>query len=220
MRILLLKYIAFAAFTAGLLTLPHNAQAQQSSRLYFSGYMGLNTFSSREFTHPSTNGAVEMKNGASFAGALGLRLSPNIRVEGEIAYSRSDLSNMTLDTGASGSVGKNVKTWLYMANVYYDFDVNWKNITPYVTGGLGLAMHDGGVAGAPGGLSDASDTSYNLAYAVGGGLKYQVKPGMALSGGYRYVGTTDFDIGDYSIDYGAHEFRMGLHYDLPVDLFK
>lgn len=192
----------------------------QSSRLYLSGYMGLNTLSSRDFTHPTNDGSIELKNGTSLAGALGLRVAPNVRVEAEMSYTRSDFTGMTLDNGAAGSIGKNLKTWLYMANVYYDFDVNWKNITPYVTGGLGLAIHDGGIAGAPGGLPDASDTSYNLAYALGGGLRYQMKPGLALSGGYRYVGTTDLSIGDYSVDYGAHEFRMGLHYDLPVGMFK
>lgn len=211
-----------SALTIGFLMVAGYAQEAkaQSSRLYLSGYMGLNTHSSREFSHPTTSGSVELKNGISYAGALGLRLTPNIRVEGELAYSRSDFTSMTLDTGASGSIGKNLKTWLYMANVYYDFDVNWKNITPYVMGGLGLAIHDGAIAGAPGGLTDASDTSYNLAYALGGGLKYQMRPGLALSGGYRYVGTTDLDIADYSVDYSAHEFRMGLHYDLPIDMFK
>ncbi len=192
----------------------------QSSRMYLAGYMGLNTFTSQDFSHPTSSGSIDLKNGTSFAGALGLRFTPNVRVEGEISYSRSDLTSMTLNTGAGGSIGKNLKTWLYMAHAYYDFDLNWKNISPFVSAGMGLAMHDGAIAGAPGGLTDASDTAYEFAYSVGGGLKYQMKPGLALTGGYRYVGTTSFGIGDYDIDYGAHEFRAGLQYDLPVDMFK
>ncbi len=195
------------------------AQAQ-SSRLYLASYMGLNTFTSQEFAHPTSNGSIDLKNGTSFAGALGLRLTPNVRIEGEVSYSRSDLTSMLLDTGASGSIGKNLKTWLYMAHGYYDFDVSWRNLTPFVSAGLGLAMHDGAIAGAPGGLNDASDTSYELAYSVGTGLKYQMKPGLALTGGYRYVGTTSLGLGNYDIDYGAHEIRAGLQYDLPVDMFK
>ncbi len=196
-----------------------NAHAQ-SSRMYVAGYMGLNTMSAQDFSGRNSAGSVDFKNGTSFAGALGLRLSPNIRVEGEISYTRNDLTSMTLDTGASGSVGKNLKTWLYMAHGYYDFNVNWRNLTPFVSAGIGMAMHDGAIAGAPGGLMDAAGTSYELAYSVGAGLKYQMKPGMALTGGYRYVGTTSLGIGDYSVDYNAHEFRAGLQYDLPVDLFK
>lgn len=213
------KTLGFLAFTLALIASVPHAHAQ-TSRMYLSGYMGLNTFSSREFSHPTDNGAVEISNSVGFAGALGLRLTPNVRVEGEIAYNRSDFSNMTLSNGTTGAIGKNLKTWLYMANVYYDLDVNWRNVTPYVSAGLGMAMHDGGIAGGPGGMPDASGTSYNLAYSLGTGLRYQMKPDLSLSGGYRYVGTTDFDIGDYQVDYGAHEFRVGLHYDLPVDMFK
>jgi len=216
-----LKKLSLCALILTLLTGVGSGQAQaQSSRMYIAGYMGLNTLTSQEFTHPTSDGSIDLKNGTSFAGALGLRLTPNIRVEGEISYSRSDFTGMTLDTGTSGSIGKNLKTWLYMAHVYYDFDVNWRNLTPFVSAGLGMAMHDGAIAGAPGGLGDASDTSYELAYSVGGGLKYQMKPGLALTGGYRYVGTTSLGIGDYSVDYDAHEFRAGLQYDLPVDMFK
>lgn len=188
--------------------------------MYVAGYMGLNTMGAQDFSHPTSSGSVDFKNGTSFAGALGLRLTPNLRVEGEISYTRNDLTSMTLNTGTGGPVGKNLKTWLYMAHAYYDFDVNWRNLSPYVSAGLGMAMHDGAVAGAPGGLMDASDTSYELAYSVGTGLKYQMKPGLALTGGYRYVGTTSLGIGDYEIDYNAHEFRAGLQYDLPVDMFK
>lgn len=213
--------IIWAVLCAALVTLGVSPAAHaQSSRMYVAGYMGLNTMSSQDFSHPTRNGSVDFKNGGSFAGALGLRLSPNIRMEAEISYARNDISSMTLDNGAARSVGKSLKTWLYMAHAYYDFNMNWRNITPFVSGGLGVAMHDGAISGAPGGLGPASDSSYELAYSVGAGLKYQLKPGMALTGAYRYVGSGAIGIGDYSIDYNAHEFRAGLQYDLPVDLFR
>ncbi len=219
MQIVFLKYAALGAGLAALLTAAAPAHAQ-SSRMYVAGYMGLNTMSAQDFSHPRNSGAIDFKNGTSFAGALGLRLTPHIRIEGEVSYTRNDLSSMTLDTGQTASIGKNLKTWLYMAHGYYDFNMNWRNLSPFVSAGLGLAMHDGAVAGAPGGLMDASGTSYELAYSLGAGLKYQMKPGVALTGGYRYVGTTSLGIGNYDIDYNAHEFRAGLQYDLPVDLFK
>ena len=87
------KTLGFLAFTLALIASVPHAHAQ-TSRMYLSGYMGLNTFSSREFSHPTDNGAVEISNSVGFAGALGLRLTPNIRVEGEIAYNRSDFSNI------------------------------------------------------------------------------------------------------------------------------
>lgn len=215
----LLKYAGLGAVLLLMLCGAQSAQAQ-SSRMYIAGYMGLNTMSAQDFSHPTSNGSIDFKNGGSFAGALGLRLTPNFRVEAEVSYARNDLASMTLDSGAARSIGKNMKTWLYMAHGYYDFNANWRNITPFISGGLGLAMHDVAIDGAPGGLGPASDTSYELAYSLGAGLKYQLKPGMALTGGYRYVGSSSLGIGDYNIDYNAHEFRAGLQYDLPVDLFR
>ena len=217
----ILKQIGLYATVLILLLMAPGAAQAQSSRLYLASYMGLNSYTSKEFSHPTSNGSIDLKNGTSFAGALGLRLTPNVRFEGEVSYSRSDLTSMLVNnTNTSGSIGKNLKTWLYMAHAYYDFDISWRNLTPFVSAGLGLAMHDGAIAGAPGGLNDASDTSYELAYSVGTGLKYQMKPGLALTGGYRYVGTTSVGLGNYDIDYSAHEIRAGLQYDLPVDMFK
>ena len=77
--------LTFKAFFAMLLIVvlfaPHQASAQ-TSRLYLAGYLGLSTFNDLGFSDRGTNnsGDMELDNGTSFAGAIGLRLSRNTRL--------------------------------------------------------------------------------------------------------------------------------------------
>jgi len=210
---LLTGFTAFAlfAFTAA------GAMAQ-SSRLYLAGYMGLNITSESQFIESSTpaRGAIEFENGASFAGALGLRLSKNLRVEGEVSYRKADISNVDFSNAGSFNMNGDIATWLWMANVYYDFDVSWKNFEPFVGAGLGLAHHTGTIHDSSGLARDASDSSYGLAWQLGGGAKYRVSPDMAFVGGYRWLGSTDAQFDSYEMEYGGHEIRFGIEYDIPV----
>jgi opacity protein-like surface antigen len=102
-----------------------------------------------------------------------------------------------------------------MANVYYDFNLNWKNITPFVTAGIGVASHDASFTGGNG-LPAASGRSTGFAYQAGAGIAYRVSPTLAFTGDYKYLTTSDIDIGSYRTGYHSHEVRIGLQYDLPV----
>lgn len=193
----------------------------QSSRVYFAGYMGLNTNTDQEFSESTTpaSGDMQFKNALSFAGALGLRLNNNWRLEGELSYRKSGMDRIDVSGAGSTKLDGNLKTWLLMANAYYDFDLSWRKLTPFVTAGLGFASHEGQIANGAGTSINASDDALALAWQVGGGLKYRVNDDMALTGGYRYLGTTDLELDAYNIDYSSHEIRFGLEYDLPVDMF-
>ncbi len=198
-----------------------SAQAQ-SSRLYFAGYMGLNTMSDRDFSESTQrrSGDITFKNTLSFAGAMGLRLTPQWRLEGEISYRKANISRLNLSPEGGLRAGGELGTWLYMMNLYYDFDYEWRNFQPYLTGGLGLASQRARISGNTGPLPNAKEDSWGLAYALGGGLRYRFNPDMALSTGYRFVGTTDLDIGSYDLKYRSHEFRLGLEVDLPSGWLK
>ena len=43
---------------------------------------------------------------------------------------------------------------------------------------------------------------------------------VALTGGYRFLGSSDAQLDNYDFEYRSHEVRFGLEYDIPVDLFK
>lgn len=202
--------------TVLLLALAGTAQAQ-SSRLYFAGYMGLTKYPDLDFSDNDTpsSGSFEAKNAGTFAGALGLRLSPQWRVEAEGSYRRADLDRIEFANGGSFKLGGDMKTWLFMLNMYYDFDLEWDYLFPYLSVGLGVARHQNDVDDVSGFAADASGDSLNLAWQLGGGLKYRLNDDLAFTGGYRWLGSTDPEIGGYEHDFGGHEIRIGLEYDLP-----
>ncbi len=206
-KIYLLSGAAFAAMFAGLM--PSAAQAQVS-RVYLAGYLGLNTYNDQEFSAPGVaQGDFEYDNAPSFAGALGLRLSKQVRVEAELSYRKPSISSMDIN-GATFDIGGQVKQWAGLANLYYDFDVPWK-VTPYVSAGLGMSYFEGQIDAA--GLS-AEDSAYALTYQAGAGLKYRPRDNMAYTLGYRYMDAMDLNLGDIDLNYSSHEFRIGLEYDL------
>lgn len=194
----------------------------QSSRLYFAGYLGLNTSNNQEFSESSTgrSGDFERDNGTSFAGALGLRLTNQWRVEAEVSYRQTDFDNVTIDNTGTFKSGGDLSTLLYMLNVYYDIDYEWNNFSPFLTAGVGLASHSASIEDVSGFLPSASDDTFGFAYSLGGGLKYRISDSAALTTNYRYIGTTNFEANGYDMDYSTHEFRLGLEYDIPMDLFK
>lgn len=213
-------FIFFAVFLC-LVSVATTAKAQ-SSRLYFAGYLGLNTHGDNEFDESSVpvSGDLEMKNAFSLAGALGLRINNNMRFEGEISYRNADMDRVDFDQGGSFKLGGDLTTWLYMVNFYYDFDFEWQYIRPFVTAGVGVAFHDGNIDDVSGLALDTSDDSLDFAWQVGGGLKYRVRDNMAFTGNYRYLDTTDIGLKSYEIDYGSHEFRLGVEYDIPTDFLQ
>lgn len=205
-----LAIIASLALDVGL------AQAQ-SSRVYFAGYLGLNTFTESEFSESTTleKGDIELDNAFSLAGAIGLRLTPQWRIEAEVSRRSAHLDRIDYSGGTS-KIGGDVTTWLYMFNLYYDINWDWKNFQPFLTAGLGFADHEAQITDTAGIVPVATNDSEGFAYSVGGGLKYRVNPEVAITSNYRYIGTNDLEVDSYDLEYTTHEWRMGLEYDLPV----
>lgn len=212
------KTILFLIVAVAVLCLQGMQAHAQTSRVYFAGYMGLNTYNDQEFDESSVpvSGDIELKNAMSFAGALGIRLSRQVRLEAELSFSETEMDRLELGALGGFDLGGEIRTYLTMLNVYYDFDVPW-SVQPFIGGGLGFAWHEGDIDDLSGLAVDASDDATGIAWQLGGGLKYRVNPDMAFSSGYRYIDGTDLDFGSYSIDYGSHEFRIGLEYDLPFE---
>ena len=189
----------------------------QSSRLYFSGYMGLSLSKDMAFNDStsSTSGELGNKNGTALAGALGLRLTRFSRLEAELSYSQQDFSSLSISGGSAYNIGGQLESWRTMLNYYYDFKVPWK-VQPFVGAGVGMVWYDGRIDSVAGVSSDATGNDFALAWQVGGGVKYRVNDSTAFTGSYRYLDSSNVNIRGYQIDYGAHEFRLGLEYDIPV----
>lgn len=189
-----------------------HAQADDTSRFYLAGYMGLNLSSDQDFSDKtnSISGETEIASTPSFAGALGLRLNKNFRAEAELSYRNADIDSLSGNFG-SVNTGGDLKSWMGLLNLYYDFDVDWK-VKPYVSAGLGLGYFDGEVTSVNG--TRFSDSAYGLTWQAGAGLEYRKNKDWSWTAGYRYLDSADLDFGDLDLDYGAHEIRVGVKYDL------
>ena len=194
----------------------------QSSRVYFASYLGLNTSKGNEYSENATpsRGEIDFQNTGSFAGALGLRISPVFRLETELSYRNADITNMNISNNGPFSAGGNIRSYLLMLNAYYDFDLEWEKLSPFVTAGVGLAYHNGEINDTSGFATDAKGSDIGLAYQVGGGLKYRWSDDLAFTGGYRFLGGSEVSFDTYDMDYSGHEIRFGLEYDLPVDFLQ
>lgn len=213
-----LKQFAFGTIFAAALAGAACAAQAETSRLYMAGYLGLTTLSNEAFSETTVpaRGDIKFDNAGTFAGALGLRLNNKWRIEAEASYHKNDMSDIDIRGAGTFPIDGSVKTWLWMLNAYYDFDLEWDYIRPFVTAGIGLAYHDGQINDSSGFATDASDDSLGMAWQVGGGLKYKISDSLSLTGGYRWLGGSDAEIDGYEIDISGHEFRMGLEYDLPM----
>ena len=208
-------FLVLLVFCSGFF--PERASAQ-TSRLYIAGYMGLSVPRDTEFSESSrpASGNIKIDNTQNFAGALGLRFSREFRVEAEIAYRKPSMDRIDVSGHGSFKAGGDLSSWTYMLNGYYDIDLGWQKLTPFVTAGLGLALHDAKILDSSGFAADALDNDWGLAYQAGSGLRYRLKKNVALTGSYRYLGTTEMRFDGYDFNFGSHEIRIGVEYDIPV----
>ena len=208
---------ALAVFIGAMVMLPYAAHA--SKRVYFAGYMGLNIFPEQDFKDTSTNdtGLIGVDNTYSFAGAIGFKLTPQIRIEGELNYMNPELNTLQIDGTGAFDLGGDIETKMAMLNLYYDFDFSWRRVRPFVGAGVGYAWHDANIDNVGGVAQNISESSSGLVWQLGGGMRYPLGKDINLIGAYRYLDGQDIDLGPYEMDYGAHEFRVGISWDLPFE---
>ncbi|MCR5815057.1 MAG: outer membrane beta-barrel protein [Desulfovibrio sp.] len=153
-----------------------------------------------------------------------------IRAEVEFAMRSSVNTDYDLKRRFPGVSGANLKSeynmHTIMANAYYDFH-NDSPFTPYVGGGLGLAIinskYEAEVFNNSGSsISDSYNTSNTaLAYNLGVGCSYDFTDALTADFAYRFVGTsfheTDKSLGGTKFKVGmanyANEFSMGLRFN-------
>jgi len=144
------------------------------------------------------------------SGALGYRYD-YFRFEGEYIWrdkmenSISDKDNLGVNTNYAG-----MKSYSYMANVYFDF-LPYRAFSPYVNAGIGmtkLKYNDRYT------FSDGTSTSHgnysenNFTWSVGAGATLKVTSRFNIDAGYRY-----FDMGSLGeSDIAAHEIYGGIRY--------
>ena len=189
-----MKLTSLAATLLSATALTTGAAAAQPSDWYVRGDIG-GTFQAEIDASPT----VEADDGLIVSGGAGAHLTPNIRLEGELAYLQAD-----------GDGGGDLKTTAAFLNGYYDFNPDgvWR---PYVGAGVGY----GSVELDGGGVDDADA---GLAYQVKAGLARPLGPRAIGEIGYRYVSVSEVELGAGASrldgDFSSHAVTVGLRYPL------
>jgi opacity protein-like surface antigen len=119
--------------------------------------------------------SLSNKNGAIYGAQVGIDITPNLALVGNVAHSSSDLEVGAPIVGGFG-VG-NSSLWLYDGNLQLKLPAGENRvlpITPFVQVGAG-AMHYNVNA-----LSVVRTNATNFAFNAGAGFDYNVTPGIGL----------------------------------------
>lgn len=190
---------------------PHAASAEQGP-IYLAGYLGFNSADDENFRNNGIAGENRFNNGVSFSGAMGLRLSSQLSLETELSYGENEISSVLVN-GVRRSVGGEVSRYMMMVSGRYELDIPWKT-KPFFTAGLGLGFYEGKIIDTTNQLTSASDDDFGLTWSLGTGLKYRLNERSSVTGSYRFVGSSELNFGGHETEYGAHELRVGIDYEL------
>ncbi len=158
----------------------------------------------------STTVELNSKTGYTFGGALGHTLwSDDVRGEIEVSYQKNDIDDANVgwndDEDCTNQTcradGSSSFTYV-MANIWFDMPLG-DMFTPYVGGGVGMALFMPDIAGegtSSGFLDDSSypfnNTSLGAAAQLGAGVKTSFTDSILLDVGYRLKGVTGFTVGN------------------------
>ncbi|MGH6894667.1 MAG: outer membrane protein, partial [Dongiaceae bacterium] len=169
---------------------------------------------------PLRVGRLDFKNiGGTVGVAGGYAWDNGLAVEGEFAYRRNGLDHDEFD-GDSTDLDGTLSSYAWMANGYYRLDTG-TDFTPYIGGGVGIALLDLDMRRGDEGRFHALDTDTQFAYQGIAGISYALAPHWSVGVDYRFFGTQDPSFIDHpdgnrvwtETVYHAHEVLLGVTYD-------
>ncbi|WP_419176464.1 outer membrane protein [Desulfosediminicola sp.] len=191
----------------------------QAGEWYVSGHAGAVFPDDAKFTTSlwPVESSIEFDTGLGIFLAAGYDFGI-FRAEGELGYQKNSFDRLDYAQAWTSSLSGDQEVTSLMINSYFEFD-NSTNFTPYLTLGMGVAYvewDDLDVHHVPDSIMNFSDTVF--AYQFGIGLEYAISTNFALDLRYRYFGTRDIDITDYTTwweaetDIGNQMLCLGLRY--------
>lgn len=145
---------------------------------------------------------------AFFEGGVGCQLTESFRVEVTGGYRlRQSLRD------SYGSLDAEIQSYTAFANVYYDI-TNYAGWTPYLGGGIGVAVHTLRDVVMPVASSDGEEVDF--AWNIQAGVSYDMTQNAKLDFGYRLIDMGKAKSGGpvpmFVDDLVSHEFKVGLRY--------
>ena len=193
-----MKKIILPLLVAGMSAAPSLAQAMSNPYVSLSGGLGLLNNS----TVDGNDDAIEYDAGYLINGAVGMK-GDNMRLEAEVGYHRNGIDSSIY----SAPVEAHVSMWTFMANGYYDFELNNGDVSPYVMAGLGIA--DASISDGNWG-QESSSTEF--AWQLGAGVGIKTASNTTVDFGYRYLAPSDANFDVAKVSLGSSNFLVGIRY--------
>lgn len=165
-------FILFTALLA--IASPKAAQALDVEGFYAGGLGGINFLN---YKHSGVT--VDFKPGWMAGAYAGYRFCNGIRAEGEAVYRYNRTKTIKAHNIHHQHISGHVRTWSFMANGLYDFDVDCWCLVPYLGAGIGYdntkvsACHENGNANG-------------FAWQIIAGALYPIDDCMEMGLEYRY----------------------------------
>jgi opacity protein-like surface antigen len=132
--------------------------------------------------------SIDNKTGFTIGAAVGTQLSPGLRGELELSYLRHALDSYSTDANSRFNARGDLDQGYLMLNVWKDFDLGM--ISPYIGGGLGIALADFDNVFLNGNRL-SSHTGYGMAGQFGFGARMGLTDNIAVDVGYRFKSQFD-----------------------------
>ncbi len=174
-----------------------SAQAA-GQKIYFAASAGLNNLMEID----DSGVTADFDPGYGFLFALGMDVG-QFRVEGEIGYRSADIDELGIP-GFTGPGNGDISVLSFMANGYYDFERSNSDWTPFVGAGLGIIDSD---LEGNGPFFRVTGGNTNVAYQFMLGVGYAIDSNFALTAGYRFLGTFEFEENVL-----IHDLNVGIRY--------
>lgn len=200
-----MRCIALILFLCFASTVQAAPNAQNAGSIYGGVFGGFTTLPDLDISAGAAGDfSLETDGGYGFGAVVGYKWWVGLRAELEISYRENDLDN------ASGFIlNGDISALTVMGNVWYDFQTGTPWI-PYVGGGLGVARIDMDSSAFP-----IDDSDVVLAGQIGGGIGFELSPGIVVSADYRFLATSDAELADdfgapFDQEYMSHSVFFGI----------
>jgi opacity protein-like surface antigen len=199
------------AFVVFCVFLIFNASSVVAGDVYLNGNLGAVWLGDSDFSLSDTTvGKAEYDTGFGITGALGFDTGM-FRFEGEVGYRKSDYDKIGASGQAMVDTSGDVTGWDFMANAYFDVETG-SQLTPYIGGGLGVAvLETTGVSAGGNHLESGEDTVF--AYQAIAGVAYSFTDAWMVQLEYRFFGTENPTFKEIESEYMSHNLFIGIRYN-------
>lgn len=171
---------------------------------------------------PTLMGSTESEVVGYFVGgAVGRRITDLFRAELQIGFRSTEVENANVGVQPEQAKNSTLALFTAMINGYVDFELDDLPVTPWIGGGLGWGMPrlDAESTADPNQLK-IDDTDSVFVYNAMAGVAIEISPIAEVTVGYRYLRTTDFELGGrngavarrFDYEYDAHEGYTGIRF--------